>query len=237
MGSPPDEGWRWSDEKRHEVTLSEGFLIGETEVTQAEWASVMESNPGDFSGCDDCPVEEVTWYEAVEYCNALSLLEGLQPAYEIDGIDVTWLSGTDGYRLPTESEWEYACRAGSSTALYSGDLKDGECGIDPNLISIAWYCANDYPRGTKEVARKQPNAWGLYDTSGNVYEWCWDWYAYRYPDGPVCDPTGPKDGLYRVKRGGSWEYNGQYCRSANRSPFPPASFHNSVGFRVARSAP
>ena len=157
MGSPEDELGRWENEPQHEVTLPHDFFLAETEVTQAQWASVMGSNPSQFAGCDDCPVEQVSWYEAVDYCNALSALESLEPAYEVNGTSVSWDPAATGYRLPTEAEWEYACRAGSTTALYNGPVTETDCGLDLNLDQIGWYCGNNIPHGTKEVGQKLPN--------------------------------------------------------------------------------
>ena len=239
MGSPENELGRQSDEKLHEVTLTRGFSIGRTEVTQAQWESVMGNNPSYFAGCDDCPVETINWFDTVDYCNALSYLEGLTPAYKIVGREVVWEQASTGYRLPTEAEWEYACRAGTSTAFYNGGITYAAC-FDPNLDEIGWHCGNngEWPQpdyGTKPVGQKAPNPWGLYDMSGNVFEWCWDWEA-SYPDGPVVDPTGPNSGRYREERGGLWGNYSERCRSANRARMPPAHGGYANGFRVARSA-
>ena len=233
MGSPTDELGRGSDEVQHEVTLTRPFFLAETEVTQAQWLAVMGTSPSYFAGCDDCPVEQVSWYEAVDYCNALSALESLDPAYEVNGTNVIWDQSANGYRLPTESEWEYACRAGSATAFYNGPITDTGCN-DPNLDQIGWYCGNASSK-THEVAEKLPNAWGLYDMSGNVWEWCWDWYG-AYP-GPVTDPVGPDSGARRVTRGGGWAYLAQYCRSALRYHYAPGYRDLYLGLRPASSAP
>ena len=234
MGSPTDEPGRWDHETEHAVTLTRAFYLSETEVTQAQWLAVMGTNPSNRSDCDACPVEEVSWNDAVDYCNALSALEGLEPAYEVIGADVSWNQTANGYRLPTESEWEYACRAGSTTAFYNGPITDTNCD-DPNLDQIGWYCGNAGQR-THEVGQKIANAWGLYDMSGNVSEWCWDWYD-EYPVGPVTDPVGPADGARRVHRGGSYVYPAPYFRSAYRHYAYPDFFNYNYGFRSARSAP
>lgn len=236
MGSPDTELFRHDDERLHAVTLTHGFHMGESEVTQAQWASVMGSNPSHNMGCDDCPVEYLTWYEAVAYCNTLSLLMGRDLAYEIDGEDVTWLPGTDGYRLPTESEWEYACRAGTSTAFYNGPITEGYCDLDPNLDEIGWYCGNSLDE-TQPVAQKSRNVWDLYDMSGNVLEYCWDWYDPEYPVWPVTDPTGPPTGLHRVCRGGSAYTYSSNCRSAERVHEWPNERWFNVGFRLVASSP
>ena len=233
MGSPVDELGRADDETEHEVTLTRDFYLAETEVTQGEWLAVMGSNPSEFSGCDDCPVEMVSWYDAVEFCNARSALETLSPAYDIDGESVSWDPTANGYRLPTEAEAEYACRAGSTTAYYNGPNLHTKCN-DPNLDEIGWYCGNNDVR-PEEVAQKLPNAWGLYDMSGNVHEWCWDWKE-DYPSGPATDPTGPESGANRARRSGSWASNAQACRSAERSSRDPESRVNNHGLRPARWA-
>ena len=235
MGSPSDEMGRGpQDETRHDVTLSRDFYLATTPVTQVQWIAAMGSRPSYFSGCDDCPVEQVSWYEAVDYCNALSEAENLEPAYEVNGTSVSWNRSAEGYRLPTESEWEYSCRAVSVTAFYNGPITDPGCN-DPNLEQVGWYCGNASSR-THEVGQKSPNAWGLYDTSGNVNEWCWDRYA-GYPAGPVTDPTGAAAGALRVLRGGSWLNNARHCRSAFRDGYGPDNRNSRVGLRPARSAP
>ena len=240
MGSPENELGRWSNEKLHEVTLTRGFFIGRTEVTQAQWESVMGSNPSWFVHRDDCPVESVDWFDAVDYCNALSSLEGLTPAYKIVGREVVWEQASTGYRLPTEAEWEYACRAGTSTAFYNGGITYAAC-FDPNLDEIGWNCGNNGERGqpdygTKTVGQKAPSAWSIQDMSGNVWEWCWDWWA-GYPDGPVTDPLGPDSGRYRTKRGGHWGQYSELCRSAQRGGSRPATESEFRGFRVSRTEP
>ena len=176
MGSPESELGRSTRETQHGVTLTRDFYLSAAETTQAQWLAVMGTNPSGFPGCDDCPVETVSWYDAVDYCNALSALEGLDPAYEVNGTDVNWDPSANGYRLPTESEWEYACRAGTETAFYNGEIIDISCN-DPNLDQIGWYCGNRgawyEPDGRPaEVGQKLPNAWNLYDMTGNVFEWC-----------------------------------------------------------------
>ena len=233
MGAPTAELGREPNEVQHDVTLTDGFYLAETEVTQAQWEAVMGTNPSHFSGCDDCPVEWVSWHDAVDYCNALSALEGLEPAYEVKCPYVNWDQSANGYRLPTEAEWEYACRAGSTTAFYNGGITETQCS-DPNLDQIGWYCGNS-AWTTHEVGQKLPNAWGLYDMSGNVYEWCWDWRG-DYPLGPVTDPVGPSSGNMRVMRGGSWGYTALQCRSAYRAQVPDID-GRTVGLRPARATP
>ena len=262
MGSPGDEPGRERYETWHWVTISRPFLMGITEVTQGQWKKVMGNNPSRFKNCGDgCPVEEVSWNDVIEFCNLLSDREGLSKCYRGNGLDVQWNISCMGYRLPTEAEWEYAARAGSTTAFASGSIRELECGHDPNLDQMGWYCGNssvsysdcdDRSRiyggtgecaGTHPVGRKQANAWNLYDMHGNVSEWVWDWYYRNYPSGSVTDPVGRSSGTFRVVRGGSWRYSACSCRSASRShSFYSVSqrqdrgYRNiNLGFRIARS--
>jgi formylglycine-generating enzyme required for sulfatase activity len=187
------------------------------------------------------PVEQVSWYDALVFCNKLSISEGLSPAYSIGGktnptewgdvpttIDATWdavtvVSGSKGYRLPTEAQWEYACRAGTTTAYHTGAAITDNTG---------WYSANSGSK-THEVGKKQANSFGLYDMHGNVYEWCWDWYD-DYADGAQTNPTGPTSGANRVLRGGSWDHSAVYARSAYRVCDGPHARYFTVGFRLLR---
>jgi formylglycine-generating enzyme required for sulfatase activity len=234
MGSPADEPGRGADEVQHAVVLSRILVAGATEVTQAEWDAVMPagSNPSVHQGAAQ-PVDSVTWLEAIAYCNARSLVDGLQPAYMLAGSHVTWDREADGWRLPTEAEWEYLNRAGAETALTNGPLTRLHCNLDPNLDAIGWYCGNA-GSGPRPVAQKQPNALGLYDMSGNVREWCWDWYGELTAE-TVADPAGPDSGYLRVCRGGSWHNASQDCRSAARAALPPDSADDTVGLRVVRT--
>jgi formylglycine-generating enzyme required for sulfatase activity len=234
MGSPPHEPGREDDEVLHSVLLSYPVIAATHEVTQAEWGEVMPagSDPSQHVG-DDRPVDSVTWYEAVAYCNARSLADGLDPVYTIDGIAVTPDPLADGWRLPTEAEWEYLCRAGTETALAGGDLAELNCRLDPTLDDLGWYCGNA-PTGPQPVAQKSANAFGLHDMHGNLREWCWDWYGPVAGD-VVTDPTGPGSGVERVCRGGSWYNTAQECRSAAREALPPDSADDTVGFRVVRT--
>jgi len=234
MGSPDSEYGRSPDEVRHLVVFSDPVVASPHEVTQADWDAVMPSgsNPSQHPGADR-PVDSATWYEAVAYCNARSLADGLTPAYTIDGTAVAWDTAADGWRLPTEAEWEYVCRAGTSTALYNGPLVELNCRLDPNLDAIGWYCGNA-ASGPDVVEQKAPNAFGLYDLSGNVQEWCWDWYG-ELTSAAVLDPAGAVTGDLRVCRGGSWFYGSQDCRSAARGTFPPDSPDDTVGFRIVRT--
>lgn len=215
MGSPVNELGRLDDETQHEVTLTQSFYMQSTEVTQSQWEAVMGSNPSNNIGCSDCPVDNVSWDDVQTFITELN----------------TWGEGT--YRLPTESEWEYAARAGTTTAFANGDITEADCGYDPNLDIIGWYCNNSSDT-THPVARKDPNAWGLYDMHGNVYEWCQDWYG-TYPSSSVTDPTGPTSGSARVRRGGSWNLNARECRSASRLSFEHPDRDYSLGFRLLRN--
>jgi len=202
MGSPYDEKGRQEDESPHQVTFSRAFYISITEVTQGQWHKVMGYNRSHFKG-DSLPVEKITWKEAALFCEKLSQLESRI------------------YRLPTEAEWEYACRAGSATAFAGNNC--AEC--------LAWYAANSGEQ-SRGVAEKFSNAWGLFDMHGNVSEWCADFYSPEYPDSAVSDPTGPDDGKHYVIRGGAWDTFLPGCRSAARSSAPASYQFKQTGFRV-----
>jgi len=223
MGSPANEPERSDDEgPRHEVTISP-FYMGKYPVTQGEYQAVTGANPSELKG-DNLPVENVSWYEAIEYCNSLSQVEGLTPAYTVNGTNVKWNRNTNGYRLPTEAEWEYACRAGTSTPFYSGKSVD----------DAGWYLMNS--DHTHPVGEKQANAWGLYDMHGNVWEWCWDRYrdySRNLPDINITDPEGAQRGPCRVLRGGGWRDLAQDLRSAYRRYCTPFNRYNDLGFRLA----
>jgi len=225
MGSPLTEHDRRDDEIQHEVMVS-AFWIGQYEVTQEEYQELMGTNPSHFKG-DNLPVEQVSWFDAVRYCNARSQREGLIPAYTIHGDEVTWNQevaepGAAGYRLPTEAEWEYACRAGTTTAYCFGDR------ITPDD-------ANYNSSGTKPVGSFAPNSWGIYDMHGNVWEWCWDWYG-SYPKEAQTDPTGPLSKMHHGDRGGGWSDGGRSLRSSNRGFYYPSGRLKRIGFRLARGA-
>jgi formylglycine-generating enzyme required for sulfatase activity len=187
----------------------------------------MENNPSHFKG-DALPVENVSWYEAVAYCNALSLKEGLTPAYRGSGESMVCDFSANGYRLPTEAEWEYAAREG--TRAYGGyEYAGGD-----NIEELGWYHGNSGGR-THPVGTKAPNGLGLYDMSGNVWEWCWDWYSGSYERRDQTDPRGPPAGTDRVDRGGSALYDAEFLRSANRDGYIPTYRYWFLGFRVCRS--
>jgi formylglycine-generating enzyme required for sulfatase activity len=227
MGS--NEGAFSRNERVHEVTLKP-FLISEAEVTQDLYQAVMKENPSRFKNGEN-PVESISWFDAVRFCNALSEQCGFAPAYVIEGETVVWNRESRGFRLPTEAEWEYAARGGQygtteplTRALYSG----GETAPE-----LAWYSANS-ARRPQPVKRKLPNELGLYDMSGNVWEWCWDWFN-DYPSGPAVDPCGAAAGRNRVYRGGSFFNQLQQIRITFRMSEPPVLKAYSVGFRIAQN--
>jgi formylglycine-generating enzyme required for sulfatase activity len=211
------------------VTIT-GFYMGRTEVTQKEWTTVMGNNPSRFKG-ENLPVECLTWYDAVEYCIKLSEREGLTPAYAISGSGnnrtVRWNRNANGYRLPTEAEWEYAAMGGN------GSPGNYDYAGSNNVDEVAWHDGNS-GGSTQDVGTRKPNGLGLYDMIGNVWEWCWDRYANDLPVGVSADPIGPSSGDYRVIRGGSWFSNGQNLRSAYRFYFNPAYGNYGIGFRLVR---
>ena len=242
MGShDSDEYIRNNERPQHRVTLTYSFLVGDSPVTQKYFQQIMEFNPSISNDDPRCPVDNVTWFTALEFCNKLSDEDGLTPYYEItnpkrrssgtiESADVTVLGG-EGYRLLTEAEWEYACRAGSITPWCCGDLV-------VEVTHYAWYFDNS-PSGTQPVGTKKPNAWGLYDMPGNVMEWCFDWYGELFYQqcGEADDPTGPETGISRTIRGGSWQFGPEAARSACRNSSNPETSSNMIGFRVARNAP
>jgi formylglycine-generating enzyme required for sulfatase activity len=214
------------------VIISRDFMMSTYEITQKQYEEVMGTNPSSFKG-DSLPVETVSWYDAVEYCNKLSEMEGLEKCYSGSGSTIVCDWNATGYRLPTEAEWEYAAKAGTRTDFYSGNLTNEYCrAIDANLEKIGWYCGNENFK-TQKVGKKAPNDFGLYDMSGNVSEWCWDWYA-AYTDKPETDPKGPAMGSDRVNRGGGWNNFANYCRSAFRLYDYVYGSYNALGFRVVR---
>lgn len=234
MGSPPDEPGRDEDlETLHQVTLTRGFYISRYEVTEAWWDEVMGG-----SETSHLPKNFVTWLNVVAFCNALSQREGLTPAYTVHSYgDVSWDRDANGYRLPTEAEWEYACRAGSQTAFSSGPILETACDpLDANLDQVGWYCGNNSPSGRKVVGQKRPNAWGLCDMHGNLWEWVWDGLR-PFDASPQEDPVfDVAPGAFRVRRGGYWNDQAADCRAAERNATDPDWSFFSGGFRLARSA-
>ncbi len=282
MGSPKNEPGRSQREgPQTNVTISQPFWLGQTEVTHAQWRAVMgtdlvmqaremldddtlydiagklqtlrdyykeakNSDPNDlvYNGGDDAPMYWVNWQEAVTFCRRLTEREGAAGRLPSGYV----------FRLPTEAEWEYACRAGTTDATYAGAMEIKGRANAPVLDRIAWYAGNSsegyvgmgantsdwrekqYPGGTaaqRAVGTKRPNNWGLFDMLGNVWEWCGDWDADKLPGGTVRDPTGPVSGTQRVFRGGSWGNPPAVCRAAARTSFPPNMRLNGIGFRLA----
>ena len=214
MGSPESEEGRYSDEgPQRSVTISKDYYLGAYEVTQEQYQRIMGENPSEFMGTNN-PVETVSWEDAVAFCKKLSELPEEKAAGRV-------------YRLPTEAEWEYACRAGSTSRFGFGDS-------DSQLGSYAWFDKNS-ARTTHPVGQKTPNAWGLYDMHGNVWEWCADRKG-DYSTSAVTDPAGPATGSYRVFRGASWRDGAAYCRSAIRNRYVPSYRYPFDGFRVALSS-
>jgi formylglycine-generating enzyme required for sulfatase activity len=227
MGSPAGEVGRYDNEVQHQVSVS-SFYIGATEVTQAQYKMVMSSNPSKFQG-DDLPVESVSWYDAVAYCNKRSQMEGLSAVYTISRTNVTANWSSKGYRLPTEAEWEFAAKGGAASnslavdAVYAGIA---------SLNDVAWHGGN-YDSKTHPVGQKKANALGLFDMAGNVCEWCWDIYG-NYPGGSQSDPVGASSGIGRVIRGGTWSGIDRWLRSAYRDGSVPGFTASDRGFRLAR---
>ncbi|MCP3924014.1 MAG: formylglycine-generating enzyme family protein [Desulfobacterales bacterium] len=238
MGSPENELYRKRNEKLHTVKISRGFFISITEVTQEQFLKVMKYNPSAFISCGkNCPVERVTWHQAQNFIKKLNMMES-----------------TDKYRLPTEAEWEYVCRAGTTTAFSSGKITEitekKYCALIENLKNTAWYCGNSGKRDpvadlkSHPVKKKKPNKWGLYDMHGNVAEWVLDscrWKSWTglvavdtdtYKDG-IVDPLS-KSGDRKIFRGGSWNQGVQYLRSASRGYYRPKAYRNNIGFRIVK---
>jgi formylglycine-generating enzyme required for sulfatase activity len=221
MGSPESETDRVKIETQHEVTISQNFYMGATEVTQAQWQKVMGNKPSNFED-DQLPVETVSWEEAVDFCNRLSEMpEEIRAGRK--------------YRLPTEAEWEYACRAGTTTTFHFGSQLNGRQANCNGTFPYGTETRGPDLKKTTPVGKYPANAWGLYDMHGNVWEWCSDWYG-EYPTGSVTDPIGPATGSIRVIRGGSWRLDAVLCRSAFRGWNDPSFRSGNLGFRVALSS-
>ena len=260
MGSPDGKDYeRGNEYPQHEVIISHGYWMFDTCCTQELWAVLMGKNPSYFPD-PKCPVEQVSWQNAVEFARKLN--ERMSEGYPKDGRKL--VDGWDRlmFRLPTEAEWEYACRAGTTADTYAGDLKILGDANAPLLDSIAWYGGNSgheydlkefhlldrewlklrqYPEkkgGTRNAGLKKPNSFGLFDMIGNVWEWCQDWYG-AYPTEltePMVDPTGPEEGTFHVFRGGSWDSPAGNLRSASRSRLAPHGQAEYLGFRLLSSA-
>ena len=227
MGSPdPVSDAQINEKPQHPVRIVRPFYLGVYPVTQEEYERVIGSNPSCFLGEGRRPVEKVSWFNAVAFCNRLSEMEDLRQYYAIASSGVS-IHGGSGYRLPTEAEWEYACRARTTTTWSCG-------GTPEDLRNFAWFFDNS-ELTTHPAGQKAANPWGLHDMHGNVWEWCWDWYAEKYyANSPHEDPQGPGEGSCRVVRGGSWISRTANCRSACRIRGWPGGRSHDVGFRVAR---
>ena len=237
-----DEDASTDEGPQHEVRLTNDFLISKFEVTSAQFNSVMNTGkPATVTQLAEqteqssgpVPISGITWFEAIRFCNQLSILQGLQPYYEIHGSDetVSIQRGSDGFRLPTEAEWEYACRAGTQTPWHFGDSAD-------NLSDFAWHADNSNGL-VQPVGQKQPNAFGLHDMLGNVPEWCWDRFDEEYYlRSEAVNPPGSTKGDQRVFRGGGVDNRAAQLRSSTRNPLGMQyGFSNGVGIRIARNVP
>ena len=243
MGShDSDKYLRNNEHPQHRVIIPSNFFIGVYPVTQKQFQDLLEYNPSIVIDNEDCPVDSVTWFSAIEFCNKMSEAESLTPYYSlkavrrrvnnsIENANVSILGG-DGYRLPTEAEWEYACRAGSITPWCFGDqvLDVGE---------YAWFYDNSLME-THPVGHRKPNSWGLFDMHGNVMEWCYDWYNesqyQQYAEEETENPAGPTSGTAKVLRGGAWQFGAEATRCAYRNSSTPDAVAGVIGFRICRNA-
>lgn len=241
MGRPKERHFVDHGETPHDVALTQPWYLGRTEVTQSQWKQIMGTEPWFdkerlvMEG-DSYAASYISWFGAVEFCNRLSVKEKLEPYYKIDGEEVSILGG-NGYRLPTEAEWEYSCRAGTTT--------DWLFGNDPKMLEeYAWFQDNAYKAGNSyphQVGQKQPNSFGLYDMLGNVREWCFDWSTESLGSSAAVDPMGPDRPIprhtRRVLRSSSFSEAKERCRSFSRHGMWPEVSTRGIGFRIARAAP
>lgn len=244
MGSPETEAWRSADETQHPVAISD-FYMSKYELTQKEYEEITGNNPSNFSG-ENLPVENISWLDAIAYCNARSEKDGLTPVYTIDGQNVSWDRSANGYRLPTEAEWEYACRAGTTTPFYMEKSPSAEdanyYGHYPYEIEKNYFSQGnlevkpgEYRQTTVPVDSFSENPYGLYNMHGNVGEWVWDYYG-EYPTEEQTDPTDPSSGTLRVYRGGGWNDFAKNMRSAYRATLEQSKGSFNLGIRLVLNA-
>jgi formylglycine-generating enzyme required for sulfatase activity len=233
MGSSVMEAEHDFDESLHEVTVS-SFFLGKYEVTQDQYQKIMKDNPSNFKG-KELPVESISWFDAIIFCNKLSQSQGLTMVYELDETSIKWDRNANGYRLPTEAEWEFACRAGTSTPFNTGDNITTDQANYDGTYPYNNNAQGAFPEKTVPVGSYPANAWGLYNMHGNVFEWCWDWHGFYALENQT-NPTGASSGSLRVIRGGSWVNGGQTLRSANRGIYIPGGGNERIGFRLARNS-